>query len=116
MRIVFVFFLAVTLMACNAKQQKSKKPLGTLTPEQMVPLLADLHLVDSYDKQHPINIDSARARLENYKATICAAHKTTIAIFDSSFSYYCSHPELLDPIYDEVLNTYSRMQAEEARR
>jgi hypothetical protein len=81
----------------------------------MVPLLVDMHLVDSYDKLHPINIDSAQARMENYKSSVCAAHQTTVAIFDSSYNYYCAHPELLDPIYDEVLNTYSRMQAEEAR-
>lgn len=111
---VFIVFLML-LFACQSKPTESKKPTGLLTSEQMVPLLADMHLVDSYDKLHPINIDSAKARMEQYKISVCTAHQTTVAIFDSSFNYYCAHPELLDPIYDEVLNTYSRMQAEETR-
>ncbi len=91
-----------------------KKESPHLPPEQMVPVLADLHLADVYSgllhtpgqPAQGKNMDS----LALWTKSIFAAHHITREEFTASMNWYRDRPEELDSLYAKVIPYLSAMQ------
>lgn len=82
-----------------------------LSMKQMSSILLDLHLAEAY--AHHLPKDSMHRGLKNedtllyFNAQILKDHKTTQNELQTSLAWYQSRPELLDSIYEQVMNELS---------
>lgn len=83
-------------------------PDSVLPEEKMAEVLVDIHLLEASmnlnvaetDRVRPANID------------IFSKHGTTRQEYDESYRFYTENPEKLAEVYQLVLNSLSKMQAE----
>lgn len=100
-KIVVVLF--VLLLAGGSCDKREKH----LPPEEMVPILADLHMADAYsgflrDTLHPEvgkNYDS----LASWTKAILHKHHLTQLEFTQSMDWYRDRPTELDSLYAKVI-------------
>lgn len=103
-RVGLIFFLL-------ASQCKKESHLSIQT---MSNILLQMHLAESYSQILPKenttimtkNIDS----LKNFDAAIFKEFHTTKEEFEQSLNYYKSKPELLDSIYQIIMNETNLLQ------
>lgn len=104
-RVVVLFFIVIIWSAC-------RREAPHLPPEQMAPILADLHLADAYsgiirDTTKPAigkNLDS----LAVWTKTILAKYKLSQQEFNQSMDWYRDRPEDLDSLYAKVIPILDR--------
>lgn len=100
------------LFACQGKEKTVSIPSTVLPREKMAQTLTDLHLAEAEatvfmnDSTHRDSISFEKVFIKN---------KITKAQYDESISFYISHPELLNEIYQEVVNQLSKMQGESGK-
>ena len=95
---VFFFFFS-----CGGSKQE-QIPVGVLAKDKMVKILSDIQLAEgelTFNNSQTI-IDPAADTISY--SVIFANNKIKKADYDSSMKYYTLHPELLNEIYDEVIN------------
>jgi hypothetical protein len=99
-RLAVLFFVVIVWGACRGKNSH-------LSPEELAPVLADLHIADAYsgmlrDTVHPVlgkNYDS----LAVWTKSILAKHKLTQEEFSRSMDWYRDRPLELDSLYARVV-------------
>jgi hypothetical protein len=104
-RVVVLFFMLILWSAC-------KREAPHLPPEQMAPILADLHLADAYsgivrDTSKPAigkNFDS----LAVWTKSILATHRISEKEFNQSMDWYRDRPEDLDSLFAKVIPILER--------
>jgi hypothetical protein len=101
-RLLAVLFFSMLLGAACKRGQ-----LSHLSPEEMAPILADLHMADAYSS---ILHDSTRAVVgKNYDSlavwtkSILAKHHITQKEFNESMDWYRDRPVELDSLYMRVI-------------
>jgi len=112
---LLVFFMFFVLIFSSCVKKSVEIPKGVLTREELVPVLVDIHL-----GQAAVGIqqarDSMRFSMADYSAYIFRAHHITKDQYAQSLSFYSNHPEMLNDIYQEVINELSRKQSEAERK
>lgn len=98
------------LISCN--QSKMKIPDGILNPEELIPLLVDIHLIDGYLHQKRIVRQAKEDSAFNYYSSILLEHDISRPMFDSTILFYTQYPEEFAKIYDDVLEELSKMDGE----
>jgi len=105
--------LCFALLWASCSSILSSKPSGTLSEEQMVDVLVDIHLTESTLKI--VNDTSARLNDTTYLRTRFAKvfnkHVVDPDDFTASLDYYMKHIEDLDKIYTEVINRLTELEA-----
>lgn len=108
--IIIVF--SIFLLACAEKKEVSV-PENILPIEKMADVLLDVHLLEAslnitvFDTNTPPQTDNTAKSFDVFKK-----NKTDKQQFDESLKFYTHKPEMLNKIYDLVLNNLSKMQAE----
>jgi len=101
MRKYFSLFFSVTLLLSACKEDKT--PAGVISKDRMTNLLIAVHLVDGGVYTIPQNPDSLfKYGPTRYEAVFKKFH-TDSAQFNKSFRYYASQPDVLQKMYDEIL-------------
>ena len=77
----------------------------------MVPLLADIHIAQAASTMYGMG-DTTKYSMKEFLPYILKIHRHTQAEYDSSMSFYSGHPELMNDIYDKVIDEMSRKQGE----
>lgn len=93
--------LGLFLFSCG----KDKRPEEVLPPETMKEILFEASLVEGALKANFILGDSAKALAPTYYQEIFDKHQTNAAQFEQSAVWYFQHPELLENIQKEVINS-----------
>jgi hypothetical protein len=109
MKNLLYVFLFLFLYSCTKKEIKI--PPYVLSKEQMVPLLADVHIAQSANTMYGVS-DTMRYPMKDFMTYILKIHHTTQAQYDSSISFYSNHPEMMKDIYDKVITELSKKQGE----
>ena len=107
-RLILCIILSIFIASCNNK----KVPKGILQNREMVFVLTDIHLIDSYVSTSG-NYNPAKQPVKNYYKAIYNRYLTDSAQFQKSLRYYSSNPKVLDTIYHQVLqrlNQYEKME------
>ena len=97
---VFIFFLVI-LDSCSGR---ITIPKGVIKPPQMEEVLFDMMKADALateivKKDSSINLPARN--IELYKK-VFSAHNITRADFDSSYSFYEKHPEMMRILLDSM--------------
>lgn len=102
--------LLAILLTLSCKNERMKVPEGMLQPDEMVPLLVDLHLADGY--LHNLKITQFQKKDSAFfiYPDILAKYNVTRPMLDSTILFYGQYPKEFVKIYDKVLEELSRME------
>lgn len=96
--------LLLALPACQ-RPEEPLRPADLLSKEQLVPLLADLHVLEARVEGSRLSMDSARALYQSEQKNLLWKRGTTDSTFLRSYRYYGIHGKDLDEIYGGVIDT-----------
>jgi hypothetical protein len=104
--------LALVLLFAAACQRPEEpaRPAQLLTKEQMVVLLADLHVLEAQVENSRLSNDSARALYLAQQKELIWRREIDDSVFYRSYRYYSIHGKDLDEIYNVVLDTLSQRE------
>lgn len=107
-------FLLLIAAACY---REPKFPDAALNKEQMIAVLADVHLAESKLVSMGNNSQAQRdSTAEVYYATIFKIHKIKAEDFNSSMNAYMQNPKALSEIYEKVLEKLQKEQSENLKK
>lgn len=95
----------------SCKDKEIVIPPEILKKEELVPILADIQIAQASLIIFEYT-DTARSTLKAYQLAILAKQSISEEKFTSSMKFYSDHPELLQDIYNEVVNELSKRQGE----
>ncbi|MDQ3047033.1 MAG: DUF4296 domain-containing protein [Bacteroidota bacterium] len=106
-----VALLLILLMVSCGEKKSAKIPDSVLPMEKMAEVLVDIHLLEAAMN---LNINPVTAPTMNIKtgSDVFKKNNITKAMYDESMDFYSLHPELLNSVYEVVLNDLSKKQAE----
>ncbi|MCX6256814.1 MAG: DUF4296 domain-containing protein [Bacteroidia bacterium] len=111
MKQVLILMLIISVAFVSCKKGKKIQVTGELIPaKKMVELLVDIHLADA------IAITVQRQKIGNEPlnslySSVFNKHGCTRKQFENSIAYYSDHLEDYEKIYDEVIETLSKMES-----
>jgi hypothetical protein len=108
-----VFVMLIFFSSCGKKSVDI--PRGILSKEELVPVLVDIHLAQASLNLNQV-ADTSRFNMSDYTGFILKSHGITKEKYDTSMAFYTEHAELLDEIYQEVINELSKKQSEVERK
>jgi hypothetical protein len=111
-RSLFTILVASTLLSCHFS---GKTDDTHLPPNKMEKVMLDIHLAESYsllikDSLHKVGEKNADSLAVYYKA-IFSRHGITPEQFNQSMSWYKNHPEDFDSVYNRMIATAVKWQA-----
>lgn len=97
--------------ACGGGKKDMVTPPEVLIRDSMVQVMATIHIAEARimqanDQQLKQSVKS------NFVLESLNKHQVDTALFNRSFDWYASHPEMFSELYDDVLSEISRRQAE----
>lgn len=102
--------LLLLLSGCtNDQEQVDKIPENVLSEEDMVDVMVDLQLAESYVRNNRHNVDSIQPAAFYNK--VWQDHHTSKEQVKESFLYYTTKPALMEQFYEEVINRLTEKQA-----
>jgi hypothetical protein len=115
MKKIVLVVLCSWLIACG-NDKDIAIPEHILSREKMAQVMTDMHLLEAsmnLNISNKITTDKA-PDLENRIRSVLKKNAITREQYETSFSFYAAHTELLSELYTEVLNNLSKLQAKVA--
>ncbi|RJE75321.1 MULTISPECIES: DUF4296 domain-containing protein [Reichenbachiella] len=104
MRHKFIFLLAVlTLTFLNAC--KRDRPEDVISKSKMTEILIEQHLLEAKVLLLKVRTDSTNKVYNSLEQEIFEKYGVDKAMYEKSYQYYISKPELLDEIYEVVVDS-----------
>ena len=100
----------LALPACQ-RPEEPLRPADLLTKEQLVPIIADLHVLEARVEGSRLLPDSSRALYLAQQKSMLLKRGVTGSAFQRSYRYYSIHGKDLDEIYGAVIDTLGRREA-----
>ncbi|MBJ6111691.1 DUF4296 domain-containing protein [Hymenobacter sp. BT523] len=102
--------LAPLLLASPGCQRPEEptKPADLLPKDQMIRLLADLHVLEARVENSRLPQDSARALYQAQHKALLWNREVTDSAFQRSYRYYGIHGKDLSEIYGAVIDTLNK--------
>ena len=102
---VSIFLIFFVTAACNKTKKNTPQVLEL---DRMCAILTDIHLLEGAKKGRRVIGDTLR--IETYYQKIFKKHHTSPKYFSFSFSYYAKHPDIMNTIYERVVENLNRME------
>jgi uncharacterized protein YaeQ len=97
-----ILFLTVTVLFSGCANEE-KPPKNTLSQDQMVAILTDIHLAEArVNKLQLRSLDSSLMIFNQMKSQIWKKYKVDTLAYRESYSYYMTHPQQMTRIYEKV--------------
>lgn len=97
------------LLSCNHPE---KIPHGILPEDQMVNLLADIHIAESAALNKTAGGDAAIQFAIDHDSFVLKQKGVSLPVFKKSLEYYMKDPKHMDQMYAEVITLLSKKQSE----
>ena len=106
---LIAIYFSLFLFSCGSPAKKQVViPSDVLPKEKMAAVVADIHIAEAETSMKPLPDSTSRGKLSFQK--IFDKNQITKAQYDTSMAFYIDHPELLNEVYEIVLNELSKMQ------
>jgi hypothetical protein len=106
-----IFGLIIFLSSCSPLDKGSNSE-QIISPKKMVGVFLDMHLAEANLASLPQN-DSVIRLVNEYYKFIFDFHETDSATFKRSIAYYSAHPKKMDEIYQQVVDSLTKLEAQE---
>ena len=107
----------VTLTRCDSDNALTEPPSQLLSKQQMVSFLIDLHLAEAKMNYTEVRqSDSTEILFRNYEKHLMNEHGFADSVYLESYAYYLDHMELMDEIYEDVVDSLNVMSTLEKAR
>lgn len=93
--------LWLALVGCSRPSEPI--PSDIISPDQMIPILVDVHLIEGARNGSLILGDTND--IEDYYLKVYTKHSISEKHFKESFAFYSKHPDHFIPIYQKVLDS-----------
>ena len=110
-QVLFFLFACTALAIISCSKPKVVIPEGVLSEKEMIPVLVDIHIAQAATSLYSPQ-DSERYGMNELLPYILSIHHIEQVKYDSSISFYTRHPEIMQKMYDEVINELSKKQGE----
>lgn len=91
---------------------EKEKPADVASADTMTSLFIDIHLAEARIGRTIQHYDSSRMAYRVVHKNILKKHGLTDSTYKRSYDYYVNHPELMDKIYERVLDSLSLKEAQ----
>lgn len=112
-------FLLITVLSyfliCFSfcKKKTDEIPVDVLKQKEMIAVLTDVQVAEAALSQRAMNANAGgQSYTSAYYKYIFTKYKITPDQFKRSMEWYSRHPEVLDKIYEQVINHLSKKQSE----
>ena len=96
--------------ACQ-RPEEPLRPADLLPKQQLIPLIADLHLLEARVEGSRLSPDSSRALYLSEQKILLAKRGVSDSTFQRSYRYYGIHGKDLEDIYGAVVDTLKEREA-----
>ena len=98
----------VLIVSCaDTNNDELAKPPNLLDRQQMAEVLSDIQIAEAAIVQKNYGLDSLTRMEAGYYKFIYKKNATTKEVFERSYAYYVTRPDLLDSIYATVIEIIS---------
>lgn len=103
------FFCMVIVFSCTQKGKSVVVPAAIIPKAKMARIITHVHLEQAEQNLHT-PMDSIKMKPIDFQKIFV---KDTISKkqYEESFAFYLDHPELLNEVYEEVVNELSKMNS-----
>ena len=102
--------ILIIFLSCNEEQLVI--PENVLQHEDMVSVMVDIQLVEVTIGNERKKGEVPKEKILHYYDSVYKSHNINKERFDESFEFYTDHLDLLESVYEEVINELSKRQAE----
>ncbi|MGI8892979.1 MAG: DUF4296 domain-containing protein [Bacteroidia bacterium] len=106
---ISILTLILTLFSCS--EQEVSIPDEIISREQMVQILAEMHIADASINYKSLG-DTSRLNSAIIYRQVLNKYSVSAEHYRESYQFYLDHPKLINKMYDEVINELSRRQSE----
>jgi len=100
---IITLILLVAILIPGCRRGSTAPPPGILTRDQMIAVLADIHLVDAMIHEETNSPKNKNDLGLTWYPSVLEKHDVTRSQVDSSLFFYNSRPRDFDAMYREVL-------------
>ena len=109
-KIVVVLFLLALLSCAN---EENSIPDNVLQPEKLAIVMTDVHLLEAMLSIRHNPMDSSTKLYALYKKDLFKKYLIDDSIYDRSVRYYNTHPQLIDKVYEKIIDSLSLKEERE---
>ncbi len=108
-RYLYIIILSVFAASCG-NNKTIKIPKDILTPDSMVEVITDVHLLQASQRMNMIIDSSDTGNFTSFNY-VWKKHHLTVTEYKKNLDFYTHNPAILDSIYEKVLNNLSKQKA-----
>lgn len=108
----FTLIIACLLFFSCADKKTVTLPANILQKQKMAEVMLDINLLEATMSLNITNVDKVSVGNPTPDFNVLKKNNISKKQFDESFYFYSQHPDLLNEIYQIVLNDLSKMQAQ----
>ena len=101
--------LLLALPACQRPEEPTA-PADLLSREKMVPLMADLHILETQVENSRLPPDSGKALFREQQHALFWRRQVSDSAFQRSYRYYSVHNKDLNEVYQAVIDTLGQRE------
>ena len=106
---ISLILIIVIFSACESKDS-SKVPNGIIPENNMIQIIAKLHIVDATISVKHFNLRKNNKRIAKYYNYVLKKYGYDRAQFNKSVRFYSDNPERFDKMYDKVIEILTKKQ------
>ncbi len=110
-KVRYLAILGVLLISISSCQFRYRIPKDFPKEDEFAQILADIHFVESVVSQNQVRSRNGGGEVNRYYNSALAKHNLTQEKFDTIVSWYSSHPELYQEVYEKTITILSENEA-----
>jgi hypothetical protein len=109
MKLFWISSLLIIVFACG--ENKTKTPSNLIQEDELIPLLADFHIIDAAAKQNILTNNHKTLVKHQQYLGVLKLHGFSKAQFDSTIQFHIQSPDVFTALYVKV-ETYLKLEKE----
>jgi len=110
MRIAYTLLTIILIVSCSSPEEEGI-PENVLSPEKFTSVMIDVQITEGMRAQG-VDLITPGEGVEGAYEEIFSKHQINKESFDVSYDYYLDHPDKMEKIYEQVLDSLSKLDAQ----
>lgn len=103
------------LLACKPEND-AERPSWLLPEDKMVMVQADVHTLESRIQMQRLEYNKSKPLFDRELVNLCKDRGTDTSLYRRSFYWYATRPNLMDDIYQRVVDTLNVRESRKRKR